>query len=935
MSNNEHESLLQRLAGSSTSIRVALTAVVAVWTTILALLILGVVLFLERPGQALQPTPGMGIPAITLEPTTGPTGTPLMIRGEGWTPGRTVLFYLIAPGQTQPPNYATAGSVVDAEGRLMVRVIVPSGPGWENQGLATVVARTAEGGASAQAFFNVVNQPEEPTATRVPSVEPGPTPTETPQVPTPTLQPGEPTAVAVTDLNIRSGPGTGYPVLGMLGAGQTAEITGVSPDRGWWQIRFSGSADERGWLSAKYVTARNTADVPIIQPPLLPATPTPAPTLTPTPTPPVIRDWRGEYFSNRSLSGAPSLVRNDVAISFDWGVGAPAAGLPADSFSARWSRDLSFSAGSYRFYARVDDGVRLWIDGALLIDQWHDSAPTTYSADVTLNEGAHSLRLEYFENSGSALAQLAWERLENYPDWKAEYYDNRKLEDDPVLVRNETKIDHNWEDGSPGSKVPAENFSARWTRKVDFDDGTYLFHVHVDDGVRLWIDDTRVIDSWQDGSPRVIKAEHKIDDGQHQVKIEYYERHGGALIQVGWQRIEEPTNKPPKADPGGPYSVKEGSLIIFDGGDSKDSDGQIKKYEWDFDYDGSNFTADATGSVAETRYPDGPANITIALRVKDDKGSKNVATTQVEVKNVAPTAEAGGPYAGAVGSPITMAGTATDPGLIDQAGLTYAWDFGDGAQAGGPIVSHSYAQPGEYTVTLIVTDKDSAQGSDTARVQVTAVNQPPTAVITGPTSGTVGETLSFDAGGSSDPDGSVVGYAWDFGDGNRGDGINVNHVYGLPGDFEVRLTVTDDGGLRDAATLSVHIAQPAPVNQPPTAVITGPITAVVSQTLQFDGSHSGDSDGSIESYAWDFGDGTVGTGITTTHIYTQTGNYQVTLTVTDDGGLTTSAVHNLQVTDSNHINSPSGEIGQGLTPAAATRRLNNPAPSRLHNQTQP
>jgi hypothetical protein len=202
----------------------------------------------------------------------------------------------------------------------------------------------------------------------------------------------------------------------------------------------------------------------------------------------VIYDWRGEYFNNPHLNGAPVLVRNDVAINFDWGVGSPGSGVPADDFSVRWSRGLSFSSGNYRFYARVDDGVRLWVDGSLIIDEWHDSAPTTYSADIYLNDGWHNLRMEYYERSGGALAQLAWERHEeSYPDWKAEYYDNRKLDGDPVLVRNETKIDHDWGSGSPGSGVPSDNFSARWTRKVTFKDGTYLFRARVDDGVRLWI----------------------------------------------------------------------------------------------------------------------------------------------------------------------------------------------------------------------------------------------------------------------------------------------------------------------------------------------------------------------------------------------------------------------------------------------------------------
>jgi hypothetical protein len=69
---------------------------------------------------------------------------------------------------------------------------------------------------------------------------------------------------------------------------------------------------------------------------------------------------------------------------------------------------LSFSAGTYRFYTRVDDGTRLWVDDNLVIDEWHDSGPTTYSYDIYLTEDWHSVRMEYYERSGGALAQLAW-----------------------------------------------------------------------------------------------------------------------------------------------------------------------------------------------------------------------------------------------------------------------------------------------------------------------------------------------------------------------------------------------------------------------------------------------------------------------------------------------------------------------------------------------
>lgn len=890
------------LQGSSI-IKIATIAAVSVWSLVLVALIAGVVLVMEIPGQSQSITPAPTTPAIILEPTNGPPGTTITIRGEGWTPDDLVLIYLMAPGETEPASYAIAGNTADVTGQFVTGFVVPSEAAWAKQGIATVIARTTQGGASAQALFSVLSSPEQPTATPVTPTEPAATPTETlPPTPTATPQPGEPTATASTDLNIRSGPGTAYPVLGVLRAWQTAEITGVSADAGWWQIKFAGTADGRGWISAKYVTTQNTSNVPVVQAPPLPPTltPTPVPTSTPKPAPTsppvVITDWRGEYYNNLHLNGAPVLVRNDFSVGFDWGNGSPGSGVPADNFSARWTRDISFSDGSYRFYTRVDDGVRLWVDGNLIIDQWHDSGPITYSADIYLTHGVHRLRMEYYERSGTALAQLAWEQLHNYPDWKAEYYNNRNLKGDPVLVRNETKIKHNWKQDSPAAGVSADNFSARWTRKVDFKKGTYLFSALVDDGIRLWVDDTLVIDSWKDGSSRLIEVEHKISKGKHQVEIEYFEHQGDARIEVSWEQKEEPSNKPPQALPGGPYTVNEGSLVTFDGSGSKDPDGSISKYEWDFDYQNNNFSVDATGKTASASYADGPATVTIALRVTDNQGTSHVATAQVTVKNVAPTGEAGGPYVGLAGNPITLAGTGTDPGAVDQAGLTYHWAFGDGSEANGPVVSHSYAQPGNYTATLTVTDKDGGHNSDTATVQVDAVNQPPTAVINGPASGLVGEALNFSGSNSSDSDGNIDSYSWNFGDGTKGNGINVTHTYTQAASYQVTLTVKDNGGLTNSTTHAIQINEPAPINQPPIATITGPATAPISQTVQFDGSGSTDADGSIVKYDWDFGQGTTSSGITVTHVYTLTGNYQVTLTVTDNGGLSDTATQPITIT---------------------------------------
>ena len=156
-----------------------------------------------------------------------------------------------------------------------------------------------------------------------------------------------------------------------------------------------------------------------------------------------------------------------------------------------------------------------------------------------------------------------------------------------------------------------------------------------------------------------------------------------------------------------------------------------------------------------------------------------------------------------------------------------------------------------------------------------------------------GQWITFDASGSSDPDGRTVSYAWDFGDGTTATGIRVNKRYSSAGSYTVRLTVRDDRGATDteAKTVSVGAA-----NQPPQARFSfSPASPDPRDVVHFDASGSSDPDGTVTSYAWDFGDGTTGSGVTVNHAFPAAGAYSVTLTVTDNAGATDSETKTVQV----------------------------------------
>lgn len=125
--------------------------------------------------------------------------------------------------------------------------------------------------------------------------------------------------------------------------------------------------------------------------------------------------WRGEYYANDALAGYPLVVRDDPTISFDWGEGAPAPLLPADRFSARWTRVITLNGGSYRFDATADDGVRVWVDQTLLIDAWDGPASRPQQQQTVLGGGTHALVVEYREIKGSARVNVSWQALNEPP----------------------------------------------------------------------------------------------------------------------------------------------------------------------------------------------------------------------------------------------------------------------------------------------------------------------------------------------------------------------------------------------------------------------------------------------------------------------------------------------------------------------------------------
>jgi uncharacterized protein YgiM (DUF1202 family) len=359
---------------------------------------------------------------------------------------------------------------------------------------------------------------------------------------------GEATPVPVTEtapealirgnvVNVRTGPSTTYPAITKVFGEEIYDIVGRNEASTWWQICCP--AGRALWIYSGLVEATG----PFAEVAVVPVAPSPAPAPTPAPTPqpiPVITEWLGEYYPHLELKGTPALVRNDRAIDFNWGDKPPAFGLQADDFSIRWTRTVHFDQGDYRFVANADDGIRVWLDDWLIIDQWH-AGPTSNSADFgNVGEGPHTVKVEYYEHLGDAAVNVWWQRTDIYHHWRGEYYWDIYLDPPPVLVRDDAAIDFNWGLGSPGPGLPDDNFSMRWTRSLYLSAGDYRFTIEGGDGARLRLDDWLVIDNWLKDTQHTFEGEFRgVGTGHHLVQVEWYSRGGIATVKMQWDRIQQ------------------------------------------------------------------------------------------------------------------------------------------------------------------------------------------------------------------------------------------------------------------------------------------------------------------------------------------------------------------------------------------------------------
>jgi MSHA biogenesis protein MshQ len=275
----------------------------------------------------------------------------------------------------------------------------------------------------------------------------------------------------------------------------------------------------------------------------------------------------GQYFKGVELTGPPALKRVDAQVNFDWPE-APADGLPADQFSVRWSGTVQSPAtGKFTFITESDDGVRLWVDGKLLIDNWTDHAPAEdKSVEFAMEDGKrYEVIMEFFESGGGAAAKLMWSGpstlKQPIPSFRltpkelappgeldvaklpsdtrglvGHYFKGREFAGKPAL-RLDKEIGFDWGEGGPGLRgTGIEDFCVRWTGLLKAEkSGTYTFITESDDGARLWVNGQKLVDQWVDQGATEHKGELKLEAGKsYDLVMEYYENTGFASAKLSW-----------------------------------------------------------------------------------------------------------------------------------------------------------------------------------------------------------------------------------------------------------------------------------------------------------------------------------------------------------------------------------------------------------------
>lgn len=399
--------------------------------------------------------------------------------------------------------------------------------------------------------------------------------------------------------------------------------------------------------------------------------------------------------------------------------------------------------------------------------------------------------------------------------------------------------------------------------------------------------------------------------GTHRIVLSATDRAGNVgLASISITVVVPGTNRAPVVSitaPASGMSLIAGTPFTLTGTATDPEEGVLSgtALAWSSSRDG----ALGTGTARSVTLSQGAHTLT--LTATDSMGANATATVAISVNapgNQPPTARITAPTSAQTifqGATVVFTGTGSDPEDGSLTGTSLGWSSSlDGSLGTGSPRSVSTLSVGAHVVTLVATDAGGNTGSSSVQVTVLPANQAPVVAITTPVSGTTvsaGMSVTF-AGTATDPeDGVLTGASlrWSSSrDGSLGTGSPLSTAALSVGTHTIALAATDGGGRTTTATLTLTVTT-STSNVPPLARLTGPVTGQATSLLAFDGSSSTDSDGSIVTYRFDFGDGTPavsGASAQASHAWANAGTYTVTLIVTDNQAATGTTTLTLSIT---------------------------------------
>jgi uncharacterized repeat protein (TIGR02543 family) len=275
-----------------------------------------------------------------------------------------------------------------------------------------------------------------------------------------------------------------------------------------------------------------------------------------TPTPIPSGNVRVDYYNSINIESSPIYTEYFNSISHDWGIGGPGHGVLTDNFSARFTQQMSFSTGWYKFTYSVDDGIKIWVDGVNKCDIWGSTAGSGETGPIYIDGGTRTIWVDFRENSGEArinvnvvptTAPTAPPTVTTPPpsgDVRVDYYNGSTIQGTPVYTEYMASINRDWGDGGPGNGVQNDHFCARFIQQKTFSEGVYKFTFFADDWIRIWIDGQKKYEYWDGCANNGETGNISISGGAHTLWVDYGENGGGAKINVNTVTISLSTPTP-------------------------------------------------------------------------------------------------------------------------------------------------------------------------------------------------------------------------------------------------------------------------------------------------------------------------------------------------------------------------------------------------------